>query len=260
MDKKITGYELSRNFFDWCFENSEKINPNHTALYFFILEHCNRLGWKTVFGLPSGVAMEAIGIRSHNTYIKTLNDLISFGFVKMVEKSKNQYTANIVALSKINKAHDKALDEALIKHYTKQSESTIQSIDSIIKQITKNKEPIKPLEAGASTSDFFNACKDVWFKYNEGWQFEGKDGAAIKSLAGKIQKAQEDAGEPITPESTAAAFEYILQSIRADNFYSTANPSTLNSHFNTIFKKLKNSKNGTTNNKRATDYTNSIFA
>jgi hypothetical protein len=136
----MNGYDLSRNWFNWCFDNPEKITPSHTALYFFCIEHCNRLGWKEKFGLPTTMAKEAIGIRSYNTYIKTLNDLIDFGFIKMVEKSKNQYSSNIIALSKFNKAHDKALDKALIKHTTKQCESTVQSIDSIDKQVTINKE------------------------------------------------------------------------------------------------------------------------
>lgn len=128
----MNGYELSRNWFDWTFENPERINPNHTALYFFIIEHCNRLGWKEKFGLPTTMAKEAIGIRSYNTYINTLNDLVEFGFIKLIEKSKNQYSSNIIALSNFNKALDKALDKALTKHGTKQGES----IDSINKQKT----------------------------------------------------------------------------------------------------------------------------
>ena len=128
----MNSYDLSRKWFDWTFENPERINPNHTALYFFIIEHCNRLGWKEKFGLPTTMAKEAIGIRSYNTYINTLNDLVEFGFVKLIEKSKNQYSSNIVALSNFDKAHDKALDKALIKHGTKQRES----IDSINKQET----------------------------------------------------------------------------------------------------------------------------
>lgn len=131
----MNSYELSRNWFDWCFENPEKVTPNHTALYFFCVEHCNRLGWKQKFGLPTTMAKEAIGIRSYNTYIKTLNDLVAFGFINLIEKSKNQYSSNIVALSNFNKALDKALDKALIKHTTKQCESTSESIDSIDKQI-----------------------------------------------------------------------------------------------------------------------------
>lgn len=129
----MNSYDLSRKWFDWTFENPERINPNHTALYFFIIEHCNRLGWKEKFGLPTTMAKEAIGIRSYNTYINTLNDLVEFGFVKLIEKSKNQYSSNIVALSNFNKAPDKALDKAMIKHDTKQREST----DSINKQETK---------------------------------------------------------------------------------------------------------------------------
>lgn len=141
----MTSYDLSRNWFDWCFENPEKINPNHSALYFFCIEHCNRLGWKEKFGLPSTMAKDAIGIKSYNTYISTLRDLVEWGFIKMISVSKNQYSANIVALSKNVKAHNKALDKALIKHVTKQVQSTIQSIDSIDKPLTNkpiNKEHV----------------------------------------------------------------------------------------------------------------------
>jgi hypothetical protein len=124
-------YELSRNFWDWSFENPDKIKPTHCALYFFVIEHCNRLGWKEKFGFPTTMAMEAIGIKSYNTFINTLKDLVDFGFIVLIEKSRNQYSANILALSNFNKASNEALDKALIKHCTKQSESTVQSIDSI---------------------------------------------------------------------------------------------------------------------------------
>ena len=133
----LTGYDLSRKWFDFCFENPEKISPIHTALYFFIMEHCNRLGWKQKFGLPTTMSMEAIGIRSYNTYKKALYDIIEWGFLVMIESSKNQYSANIVALSNFDKALYKALDKALIKHGTKHCRSTVQSIDSIDKQVNK---------------------------------------------------------------------------------------------------------------------------
>lgn len=146
------GYELSRNWFDWCFENPEKITPNHTALYFFCIEHCNRLGWKEKFGIPTTMAKEAIGIRSYNTYIKTLNDLVVFGFIKLVEKSKNQYSSNIIALSNFDKAYSKALDKALIKHTTKQGES----IDSIDKPITINNKPLTGEEHFNHIKEFYS--------------------------------------------------------------------------------------------------------
>ena len=135
-------FKLSRQWFDWSFENPELIKPNHTALYFFIIEQCNRLGWKEKFGLPTTMAKEAIGIKSYNTYIETLNDLVEWGFIKMIEKSKNQYSSNIVALSNFDIAHNKALDKALIKNASKQSESTGESISSIAIQETREHETI----------------------------------------------------------------------------------------------------------------------
>ena len=141
----MNGYDLSRMFIDFSFENPSKIKPNHYALYFFSIEHCNRLGWKKEFGLPTTMAMEAIGIKSYNTYINTFNELIDFGFFKLIQRSKNQYSANIIELSNNDKALDKALDKAFIKHATKQSESTSESISSINKPI--NNKPInnKPI-------------------------------------------------------------------------------------------------------------------
>ena len=188
----MNGYELSRFWFDWCFENPEKIKPNHTALYFFCVEHCNRLGWKHKFGLPTTMAKEAIGIRSYNTYIQTMNDLVDWGFIEMIERSKNQYSSNIIALSNF----DKALDKALIKHTTKQSESTRQSIDSIDKPLTKepltiNQEQRKTptlqevkdcisstlFQKGMSKNDFpvEQLAEKFWNNYEtKGWQINGQ--------------------------------------------------------------------------------------
>lgn len=128
-------YSLSRDYWNFAFENPEKIKPNHAALYFFAIEHCNRLGWKKKFGLPTTMAMEAIGIKSYNTFINTMHELVDFGGFIIIEKSKNQYSSNIIALSNFNKALDKALDKALIKHTTKQSESTHQSTSESISSI-----------------------------------------------------------------------------------------------------------------------------
>jgi hypothetical protein len=129
----MTSYDLSRSFFNFTFSNPEKVNPNHVAIFFFAIEHCNRLGWKQNFGLPTGMAKEAIGIRNYKTYIKAFNDLVEWGFIVLIEKSKNQHSANIVALSVSTKALDKALDKAMIKHAAKQVQSTYQSKDTIDK-------------------------------------------------------------------------------------------------------------------------------
>lgn len=130
----MNGYELSRNWFDWCFDNPDRIKPIHSAIYFFAIEHCNRLGWKDKFGFPSQMVMEAIGVKNWRTYSKALNEVVEFGFIEMLEISKNQYSSNIIAIVKNTKAPTKALDKALSKHYTKQGQSTYQGTVSIDKQ------------------------------------------------------------------------------------------------------------------------------
>jgi hypothetical protein len=150
----MNSYELSRKWFDWCFENPEKISPNHSALYFFAIEHCNRLGWRNKFGFPTEMAKDAIGIKSYNTYIKTLNDLVNWGFIEMIERSKNQYSSNIIALSNFDKALDKALDKAIAKATQKQGESNSESISSIDKPITNNLITIEPLKEISKNETF----------------------------------------------------------------------------------------------------------
>ena len=124
-------YSLSRNFWDYSFENPDRIKPNHAAIYFFAIEHCNRLGWKEKFGLPTTMVMEAVGIKNYKTYHNTLMDLVEIGLIKLVEKSKNQYSANVIALVNFTKAHTKALDKALLNHTAKQGRKQVQSIASI---------------------------------------------------------------------------------------------------------------------------------
>ena len=178
---KLTGYELSRQWFDFAFSNPELISPSHAAVYFCAAEHQNRLGGKYKFGFPTTMVMEAIGIKSYNTYIKVFNDLVKWGFFDLIEKSRNQYSANIIALSKNDKALNKALDKAFIKHASKQSESTYQSNDSITKQV--NKEQInKGIPTFIEFRDYalqnkpLANIKDLKLKYDS-WVANGwKDG------------------------------------------------------------------------------------
>lgn len=129
----MNGYELSRNFWDWSFKNPEKVKPLHSAIYFFAVEHCNRLGWKEKFGFPSQMVMEAIGVKNWKTYSSGLKDLVDFGFIQMIEISRNQYSSNIIAIVNFTEADTEALSKALSKHGTKHSQGTV----SINKQYNK---------------------------------------------------------------------------------------------------------------------------
>ena len=140
----MNSYNLSRSFWNWAFDNPEKVSTNHAAIYFFAVEHCNRLGWKKKFGFPSQMTMDAIGIKKHSTYIRYFNDLVEWKFFELIQKSKNQYSANIISLIIAMPKKGEALDEAMVKHRDKQTESNGQSIGSIIKQY--NKEQLNQLQ------------------------------------------------------------------------------------------------------------------
>ena len=164
MADNLNSYDLSRSYFDWCFENPEKVSPNHTAIYFFAIEHCNRLGWKEKFGFPTQMAMDAIGIKKNQTYIRYFNDLVDWGFFKLVEKSKNQYSANIISLQSAIPKNGKALDKALIKHTAKQDDSMglgiRQSNSPIDKQLTKNNKQ-RTIELPFSSVEFVSAWETL---------------------------------------------------------------------------------------------------
>ena len=90
----MNSYDLSRGFINFAFDNPEKISPNHYAIYFFAIEHCNRLGWKCKFGLPTMMVCDAVGIKKPQTFIKYFNDLNYLVFVATNQAgiAKGKYT------------------------------------------------------------------------------------------------------------------------------------------------------------------------
>lgn len=108
MGSVMNGYSLSKSYFEWVFKNQSENNPTMTALYFFLVEINNRLGWREEFSITANECMKAIGVNSYNTYKKNFDKLIEVGFIRTVKKSSNQYQCNIIALSNFDKADDKA--------------------------------------------------------------------------------------------------------------------------------------------------------
>ncbi|MBF7090485.1 hypothetical protein IUY40_02855 [Flavobacterium sp. ALJ2] len=167
-EEKLDYFKLMRDFWDYAFKNPEIIKPNHCAIYAFAVEHCNRLGWKEKFGFPTSMVLDAVGIKSYSVYKKSFDELVDFGFFEVIEYSKNQYSANIIALKENSKALDKALDKAFVKHSIKQAESTDQSIlqrtGSIIKQDTNI--PLKPLKQFTKNEIFGNEIlqDQIWLE------------------------------------------------------------------------------------------------
>jgi len=135
-----TGYELSTAWFDWCYENPEKVSVTHSAMYFFIIDHWNRMGRKDKFGLPAEMTKDALGIKNYKTFSKTFNDLIDWGFLIIHQRSKNQFSANIIALVKNTTATTTALTKASRMHAAKQVHSNYHGIVGVDKDIKDIKD------------------------------------------------------------------------------------------------------------------------
>lgn len=157
----MNGYNLIRDWYNFKFENPSKVKASHSDFYCYLIDRWNRLGQKQEFGLPTSVTMESLGIGSYNTYKKTLQDLIDFGFIKLVAESKNQHQSKVIALSKNDKASNKALDEAHNKAHD-------EAPDTIIKQ--KNKRTNEDADA-ISIEKFLLWFNDMKLKYKK---VEGK--------------------------------------------------------------------------------------
>jgi len=95
---KINGYNLTKQWFNFCQSTDQNVKPIHTAIYMYTIYLCNSLRWKPVFQLPTSETMKVLGISNYTTYRVALEEIIRFGFIIMIEKSSNQYTANRICL------------------------------------------------------------------------------------------------------------------------------------------------------------------
>ncbi|MCF3107285.1 hypothetical protein LL912_00700 [Niabella sp. CC-SYL272] len=259
-DEEFSGYDLSRNWFDWSFENPEMITPTHTALYFFIIEHCNRLGWKRKFGLPSKMTMDAIGVKNHKTFKKAFDDLVEWGFIIVVEKSKNQYSANIIALVKNTKACTKALTKASLKHLPKQVHGTAHSTVDIDKPRT-----IEPINLEPNNKDSGDAadqkkvvglyalCVEYWLKEaHVGWSMDGVQGSALKSILKKLGQTVLASGRSPTDEIILQEFKMLIRQL--PEWFKDKNLNVVNGKYDEIVTQIKNSKNGNSTTRHVNKY------
>jgi len=138
----MNGYQLTRQWFEWRFNNPGKLSAGHAELYFYIVDRWNYFGQKAEFGLPRLHTMEVLSIGSRNTYKKLFGDLIEHGFIKLIRESCNQYHhASIIALSKFEQAPDTPLDTPTEQAVEQAVEQAPDPIDKPINQRTK--EPKK---------------------------------------------------------------------------------------------------------------------
>lgn len=133
----MNGYQLTRRWFNFSFEKTEA-KAQHTAIYCWLVELNNRLGWKEEFTINTQFTMEGLSIGNKNTYLAALNDLEKWGFIKTIRPSINQNYGRVITLrcGDIVTPDTTAMDKAVIQENDGNGEGGVP----IVKQ-----ETIKPI-------------------------------------------------------------------------------------------------------------------
>lgn len=231
MSEKLTGYDLSRQWFEMIWENPE-LTANHTSLYFWLCEIWNRLGKPERFQITSSECMAGMLVKTYKTYKKCFDDLIKMGCINLLKQSTNQYQCNVIALVKFDKAPTKALSKARVKAQSKSKPIFIKPI---------NPEPLTNKTYADCIGLYNSFCLK---KLNVSAKIDGAQGNAMKSIIAylsSIPKIKE--GAHTVQESLSFVFD---NWDKVDSFYQTKIKLTdINSNFINILNSIRNpSKNG----------------
>lgn len=178
----MNGYQLTRQWFEWRFNNPGKLSSAHAELYFYIVDRWNYFGQKPEFGLPRLHTMEVLSIGSRNTYKKLFSDLIEHGFIKLVRESCNQYHhASIIALSKFEQAPETPLD-------TPTDQAPEQAPDPIDK--SNNLGTKEPKKKGFDFSGYekLSDLMQKWVDYKKSIKNSYKSQSSLDIVAKKLNE------------------------------------------------------------------------
>ena len=255
----MNGYELTRNWFDFKFENSQRIKASHSEFYFYLVDKWNRIGQKSEFGLPTAYTMEALGIASYNTYKKILDDLVEYGFVVIVQNSSNQHQSKIVALSNSDKATDKPLDKAVDKALDKATDKPLDTIIECIRtnknnEIIQNSKTIIQSKLNFEDFGFFEPLIHRWLDYkksqhNEKYKSQDTLNTFVKKLI-ELSNGQFEIAEKIIEASIANGYKGIF-TLKTGNGFNQQKPDKFESlltQYDIAINLINSQKNETTSN------------
>lgn len=143
----MNGYQLTRHWYNFKFENPDMVRHIHSDMYFYIVDLWNRLGQKQKIGLPTSVTMDALGIGSRSTYYKALKELIEWGFIEEIQASKNQNQSRVISISACSgneQTGGQALDQAIVQAGEQTTEHIIEQENKRTKEDLKGESGDSP--------------------------------------------------------------------------------------------------------------------
>jgi len=264
VDKKLTGYDLSRAWFNYLWDHPGEVTSNDTALFFWLVEIWNRIGQPVNFQITAKECKDGMSAKSYNTYKKSVLKLIKVGCLKMIKQSTNQYQCNVVALSNFDTSHDKALNKAFNKARAKAHETFIKpltlnqepqtlkanigetSSPSPDKSVLSKKEKRKNL-APKKEKTVHVICRDVyqgWCKENDKiFDWGGLQGKSLNWIIIKIQRGyREKFNAEATEDKIKEGFALIMQNLPDWYKLNDFSLATINSKYSAIISQIKNGK------------------
>lgn len=271
---KDNGYTLTRRFFDFAIENSRHVRPIHVALFCWCVEKNNRVSWTDEFQLPTSEAMNAIGVKGKESFLLAIKDLDAWGAIKVLQESKNIYSARFItlkdsepALCRTEKPHGKTecrtekqygiIEKCRTEKPTatrsnnklnKQEEVLINntSVDVIISDTLPTPKKRKKSASRAKPENVvFVLATEHWLtKIHPGWDFDGSEGKHLKSILEKFRKLLKISKPGFSDENLFNAFEHLCKEL--PEWYQDKRLAIINSNFNTIIDQIKSKRNGST--------------
>ncbi len=97
MKYRIDGFRQIEAFYEWVFNNPDKIRPTHVSLYLFLWNQANRSKWVEWFKCPYDLAMQGACIGNNGTYYRCLDELKKWGLIDY-KKGINNFKAPLINL------------------------------------------------------------------------------------------------------------------------------------------------------------------
>jgi uncharacterized phage protein (TIGR02220 family) len=141
----MNGFEQIKSFYQWVFNNPDKIRPTHISLYLFLWNQANRANWAYWFKCPYDLAMQGACIGNNKTYYKCLDELKEWKLIEY-QKGINNFRAPLIHLVQL---YDSAQLTEQVSVPQSAQQSAQQSVQlpaqqsaHIYKLITNNIKPI----------------------------------------------------------------------------------------------------------------------
>lgn len=134
-------YLISKAFFEKIYDIPEA-KPPDIALFFYIIDLANRLGWPKHVPLKTDVTLASIKVGNRKTLKRSLENLNNWRIIEIISWAKNQYDATNIVRIKCFDIKAKALSKAV----QMQSQNTAESLPIYINNKLLNFKPLNNMD------------------------------------------------------------------------------------------------------------------